>query len=70
MSECKFRAMCKAHDLTYTFSDDHRIWMGGLQSYKSIRAAADELGSDIANKIWNEVVDEKISEESRERFYW
>jgi len=70
VTEARFRAMCKQHDLTYAFSDDHRVWRRGCDTLMQIMAAAKELPGGIAKSIWNEVVDEKIKPDYREKYYW
>ena len=67
----KFRALCEAHDMTYSWSDDHGVWKAGMASYAEIRLAVDVLGKEVANPIWNDVVDKTIcTAEDRNRFYW
>ena len=70
MTEAEFYELCKAHDLTYTFSDDDRYYRAGEASLKRVMAAAKQLPLDVAQRIWNSVVDEKIVEDSRSIFYW
>jgi hypothetical protein len=70
MTKRKFLAMCRQHDLTYGRSDDFRYWTAGSKSYQKIMEAAEELGHDVAARIWNMVVDEKICEDSRKDWYW
>jgi hypothetical protein len=42
-----------------------------MASYAEIRLAVDILGKEVANPIWNSVVDKTISTpEDRNRFYW
>ena len=42
----EFEALCRLHDWTYAYSDDHRYWVAGEQSIKHIRAAQDRLEND------------------------
>jgi len=70
MTEQEFRALCERHDLTYAYSDDHRYWKAGVQTYDEVKAAAATLPRDVAVRVWNEVVDAKLMPESREMFYW
>jgi hypothetical protein len=65
-----FKRLCQQHDLTYSYSDDHRYWRAGFSEWNAIRELADLIGKDVAAPIWNEVVDQKIAEESRHLFYW
>jgi hypothetical protein len=66
----EFEEMVRRHDLTYEWSDDHSCWKSGQFSYNRIRQAAAELPQEDVVRIWNEVVDEKVSEFSRSMFYW
>lgn len=65
-----FRKMCRAHDLTYQYSDDHGVWSRGSASETRVRAAAEQLPREDAVRVWNEVVDSKIAEFARKSFYW
>lgn len=70
MTPERFEEMCRAHDLTYTYSDDHRVWKEGDMEYTLIGRAADVLGRAIAAPIWNKVVREKVSSPNNEQFLW
>lgn len=70
VTEDTFRAMCRGHDLTYSYSDDGRVWRRGEDSFRQIKTAAAQLPREVAVRIWNEVVDGKIAEGHRETFYW
>lgn len=70
VTEDEFRQLCKRHDLTYEYSDDHGYWTRGNASLAKIRAAAKELPREVAVRIWNEVVDTKLVESARAQFYW
>ena len=70
ITQKQFKEMCRKHDLTYSRSDDFRYYQKGFKSYQAIVEAANELGHDVAAEIWNEVVDETMSEESRKDWYW
>lgn len=60
MNAEEFRALCKAHDLTYSYSDDGRVYNRGRDERKAIEEAAKQLPRSVAVEIWNEVVREKI----------
>lgn len=64
-----FRKLVSAHDLTYSYSDDHRKWVGGQASWAEVNKAGIEILPDDAAEIWNSIVDEKIAEGFREQFY-
>ena len=64
-----FRKMCLAHDTSYQYSDDPGVWQRGEARKKSILAARDELGYDVAKVIWNEVCDQKFGQYAN-TFYW
>lgn len=66
----EFLKACQEHDLTYQYSDDHRYWLAGEASMKRIRALAARMSASSVRRIWNAVVDTKIVEGHRERFYW
>ena len=70
ITQQQFKEMCRKHDLTYSYSDDFRYFTAGSRSYQKIMEAAEELGHDLAARIWNEVVDEKLIEEIRKDWYW
>mgnify|MGYP003507225942 CR=1 FL=1 len=66
----EFEDLVAHHDLTYSYSDDHRYWTKGEESMKKIRALMKELPKEECVKIWNKYVDKKILPGSREMFYW
>lgn len=65
-----FLKMCRDHDLTYSYSDDHRYFMAGHHSLLKILDFAKTIDADDAARIWNQVVDEKIKKGSRGQYYW
>ena len=65
-----FREMCKRHDLTFDYSDDSAVWRAGRDSLARIREAAKQLDRATAVRIWNEVVDEKMTVHNAAEFYW
>lgn len=69
-TEQEFEAACKRHDLTYNYSDDGAVWRAGEAQYKAIKNMAEELPREVAVRIWNKVVDEKILSDHRNGFYW
>ena len=64
-----FKEMCKAHDLTYSQSDDMRYYRAGKHTMELIEAASKSLGNGTATPIWNTVVDQKLTY-NREQYYW
>lgn len=68
--EHEFRELCKAHDISYQYSDDPRVWRAGEQSYERIKAFAKQLPRDRAVAIWNEVCDQKFAPQYAREFYW
>jgi len=74
MERCEaseFARLVRQHDLTFAFTDDHRVWLAGQDSLTKIMMMRGKLDEDVANAIWNAEVDRKLaSEEARERFYW
>lgn len=65
-----FRGMCKAHDLTYAYSDDSRVYRRGRDQYAEIKEAAKKLPPDVAARIWNEAVREKLLPGGESDFLW
>lgn len=65
-----FRRACVAHDLTYSYSDDHSVWRRGSAAYGRIREAAKKFPAEDVARIWNAVVDTKLVESARSQFYW
>jgi len=64
-----FDAMCKAHDLTFAFSDNHVTWQNGHEELKLISEAAIKLGPETA-AIWNKNVRKKIAPPAVEDYIW
>jgi len=69
-AEEEFRKLCKQHDLTYEYSDDHSYWLRGNASLAKVQDAAKLLPREDVVRIWNEVVDTKLIPEARAQFYW
>lgn len=69
VTEEAFYRLCKAHDLLYMFTDDNRAYIAGRASLKAIKVAAEQLPRDVAVRIWNGIVDEKLAD-NREHHYW
>lgn len=65
-----FERACQHHDLTYSYSDDHRYWTAGCASHDRIRKAAEQFPREDVERIWNAVVDTKLVPEARSQFYW
>lgn len=65
-----FEQACKAHDLTYDYSDDHSVWLRGCASMARIQAAGKLFPKEDVERIWNAVVDTKLIESVRKQFYW
>ncbi len=68
--EAAFRDACMSHDLTYSYSDDGRVYRRGSESLSRVKKMAESLPREDAVRIWNEVVDSKIAEGFRDQFYW
>jgi hypothetical protein len=69
VTEEEFRKLCQQHDLTYEYSDDGSVWRRGCDSLAKVQAAAKQMDRAVAERIWNEVVDTKIREDSRASWY-
>ena len=70
MTEARFRAMCKQHDLTYMYADDNRAWREGCATMAAIYMAAKTLPDGVATKIWNEVATEKVGADNALKYQW
>lgn len=66
----EFEEMVNRHDLTYSYSDDGRVYDNGLAQERAIMKAAKEFPIDDVKRIWNAMVDRKLIESAREQFYW
>ena len=42
----EFEALCRLHDWTYAYSDDHRYWVAGEKTIGHIRTAQNRLEND------------------------
>ena len=65
-----FEKMCERHDLTFQMSDSGATFKRGSEQLAKIFAKAKLIGEETAERIWNEIVDSKMTEDSREMFYW
>lgn len=65
-----FEAACANHDLTFEYSDDQRWWRAGIASLRNIRRASKQFPREDVERIWNAMVDRKLTEGFRENFYW
>jgi hypothetical protein len=66
----EFKKLCEAHDMTYEFSDDGRVWRRGAEEWSAIKAAAQGIPRADACRIWNATVDKRIAPGHRSPFYW
>ena len=58
-----FKKLVEAHDLTYSFSDDHRVWTAGQASWEAIDEDAKGLLPRAVAKIWNDRVKEVLGDD-------
>lgn len=65
-----FERACNGHDLTYSYSDDHRWWRAGFDSHRRIERAAKQFPREDVERIWNAMVDRRVVEGVRAQFYW
>jgi hypothetical protein len=70
VSEEQFREMCKAHDLTFEYSDDSNAYNRGREQLAAIKEAAEQLPLGVAEQIWNQVISEKILPEYVAQYTW
>lgn len=63
ISVAKFNFMVEKHDLTHSYSDDHRVWLKGSQEYDAIKHVWNHVegGPAVAELIWNYWVLRKIT---------
>lgn len=66
----RFSQLVSAHDLTYQYSDDSRMYNIGKRQLQEINQLAKEIPMDDAKRIWNANVDEKLVPNARYQFYW
>ena len=66
----EFDKLCKEHDLTYSYSDDHSAYTKGHEHHKKIMELSKEIPHNIAVQIWNKYVFEKLSEHYIEEYLW
>jgi len=58
----KFKELVNAHDLTYSYSDDFRVWARGQDSWAAINEAAKGLDPKECCAIWNAKVRKELGE--------
>ena len=56
----EFRKLCENHDVTYDYSDDHRVWSNGWAEYNLILVKAKQLPKQDAIDIWNETMQKRF----------
>lgn len=66
----QFKKFVDEHDLTYSYSDDHRCYQKGQAQLDAIKAMAQILPRADVVRIWNEKVDRCLMPQFREQFYW
>jgi len=64
------KALCEAHDLTYSYSDDGSVFRRGEEQYKAIKIVAARLQREVAVRIWNDAVDAKILAPHNSMYHW
>lgn len=64
-----FRDLVMKHDLFYSYSDDHRVWLRGQDSWAAINEASVHILPDDAAEIWNEMIDKNVREDYRSHYY-
>lgn len=67
----EFEKMVRAHDMTFEYSDDHRVWQKGRDQLDAIYKAAAMLPRAEAVAIWNKVVNVRFAlDDIREQYRW
>lgn len=70
MTSDEFRALCRAHDLTFEYSDDSSAYNKGSAELLAIKKAAEYLPPGEGARIWNEVAKTKILPAYVEPYLW
>jgi len=68
--EIAFEGMVRGHDIAYAMSDCHDVFVRGTAELRMIEMQAARLPREVAVRIWNKVVDEQFSPDSRQYFSW
>lgn len=68
--EEEFSKLCRVHDLTFSFSDDHQVWRRGRSERDALVSFRSTLDERRAVQIFNYHVDTKLIEGAREGFHW
>ena len=80
----EFEAAVKAHDISYSYSDDHRVWQRGCKSEDAVNLAANKVRfiaradgmllsehvENVLETIWNEAVQAQFTESAWSTFKW
>jgi len=70
----KYRELVEKHDLTFTFSDDPKVYRKGQAELKEIQLLASRMPTkedhERAREIWNEQVEKKLKPNYWEMFKW
>ena len=48
------RALMRAHDATYEYADDYRIWSQGQRERDEIDRLSRDLSTEVVADLWNE----------------
>lgn len=66
----KFRELCEAHDLTYTYSDDGSVYRRGEAQYKEILEFSKSIPRNLAVQVWNQTIEKKLREYDWDDYKW
>ena len=66
----EFTELVNYHDLTYSYSDDGRVWSRGQAQYDKIVAASKQFAPEDVKRVWDAMVDRALLQNFREPFYW
>jgi len=65
-----FQRLCELHDLTFGYSDDAGAYRKGQLELDAIKAAAEQLGREVAIPIWNAEIRRKLQSPWDEAYLW
>jgi hypothetical protein len=65
----EFSRLVRAHDITYSYSDDIRVWRKGDAEWHAIAALLQEIPRAMAVRIWNNEVTRRFGERGKEYFW-
>ena len=65
-----FREMCEGHDITYSWSDDYKVYSRGELQYLDLVEYSKSIPRNLAVQIWNQTVEKKLRKEVWDEYKW